>query len=310
VAIGAVGVIVVAAITTVVMFTTVIGGAMSGAQSTALTVSLAAVMVQASEACVIGGTVAGLDAGQAGYADDIVSAAFAVSAENEAAARVALMVALTESGLRDVGPQGGNDGSLGLFQQRATQGWGTSAQELDPAAATAMFVHRLLGVPGWSKLAPWVAAQDVQRSAWTGDPSAANGGSTAVGGNYRRNWPASGGILLGVVADGNAAGMCGQGVADGVVGAPGAHGLPAGYSVPAGTGARHAKVVAYTLAQLGKPYVWAAAGPSAFDCSGLTMAAWATVRVQLQHYTGDQQNEGQPVSQAVLMAGDLVLVPG
>jgi len=40
------------------------------------------------------------------------------------------------------------------------------------------------------------------------------------------------------------------------------------------------------------------------------MAAWGSVGVPLDHYTGDQQNEGQPVSAAALIPGDLVLVPG
>jgi peptidoglycan DL-endopeptidase CwlO len=307
---GAVGVVVVAAMTAVVVFTAVVGGATSGAQSAALTVSLATVMMEASEGCVIIGAVRGLDADQSASAGQIVSAAFAVSAENEALARVALMVAVTESGLRDLGPLPNNDGSLGLFQQRASQGWGTAAEELDPADATGMFADHLLAIARWSKLPPWVAAQDVQRSAWTGQPSGANGGSSVVGGNYRRNWPVAGAILTSVVADGNGAGMCGQGVPAGVVGPVGAHGLPAGYAVPSGTGPLHAKVVDYSLKQLGKPYVWAAEGPGSFDCSGLTMAAWATVGVHLLHYTGDQQHEGQPVTQATLMAGDLVLVPG
>ena len=88
------------------------------------------------------------------------------------------------------------------------------------------------------------------------------------------------------------------------------HGLPAGYSIPVDTPPAHARAVGFALAQLGKPYVWAAAGPNAFDCSGLTMAAWATAGVTLVHYTGDQQTEGVAVTPATLEPGDLVLVPG
>jgi hypothetical protein len=304
------GALAVGAMATAAMFTAVISGAISGSQTAAVTVSLAGMLVQANQACVVGGTVAGLDPDQAGYAGQIVSATFALSGENEVVAHVALMVAFTESGLRDLGPEAGDDGSLGLFQQRAGEGWGTPAEELDAADATAMFVHHLLGLAGWSTMSPWVAAQTVQRSAFTGQPSAANGFSSVVGGNYRRNWGLAGLILLGVVADGNDAGACGQGVPGGVVGSATAHGLPAGYAVPAGTGPQHARVVAYAIDQLGKPYVWAASGPDAFDCSGLTMAAWATVGIPLLHYTGDQQNEGVAVTAGTLMAGDLVLVPG
>jgi cell wall-associated NlpC family hydrolase len=220
------------------------------------------------------------------------------------------MVADTESGLRNLGPEPANDGSLGLFQQRSIEGWGTPAQELNPADATGMFVQRLLAVPGWATLTPWVAAQDVQRSAFDGHPSAANGGSSVVGGNYQHHWPVAGRLLAQVLGNGNAPGSCGQGVRGGEVGPTSAHGLPVGYTVPAATGPLHARVVSYVIAQLGRPYVWGAAGPDAFDCSGLTQAAWAAVGVPLLHYTGDQQNEGQAITPSQLTAGDLVLVPG
>jgi cell wall-associated NlpC family hydrolase len=288
---------------------TMLGGSVGG-QTGGLTVSLAGLMLRAAEACVVDGPVQGLAADQAGFADRIVSAAIGASGENQAVARIALMVAYTESGLRNLGPLPGNDGSLGLFQQRASQGWGTAAQELDPADATGMFVQHLLAVPAWATLPPWVAAQDVQRSAFDGHPSSANGGSSAVGENYQKHWLLSGQLMAAVLANGNTAGACGQGVPGGVVGPPSGHGLPVGYTVPAGTGPAHAQVVSFALAQLGKPYVWAAAGPEAFDCSGLTMAAWATVGVRLLHYAPDQQGEGQSVAPAELMAGDLVLVPG
>jgi cell wall-associated NlpC family hydrolase len=59
-------------------------------------------------------------------------------------------------------------------------------------------------------------------------------------------------------------------------------------------------------AQLGKPYVWGAAGPDSFDCSGLTMYAYAAAGISLAHYTGDQWNEGRHVSESQLQPGDLV----
>jgi len=64
--------------------------------------------------------------------------------------------------------------------------------------------------------------------------------------------------------------------------------------------------VAWAYRELGKPYVWAAAGPDAFDCSGLTMYVYAKAGIQLLHYTGDQWNEGVHVSQGQLQPGDLV----
>lgn len=285
-----------------------LGGAL-GASSSQGAASLEGVLTSATEGCVTGGSVTGLSAQQAAMAARVVAAAFAVSGEDLAAARIALMTAITESGLADLGPRSGNDGSLGLFQQRAAAGWGTPAEELDPADATGMFVSRLLRVPGWASMPPWAAAQVVQRSSFTGVPSASNGGSSVVGGNYRAHWAASGAVLAAVVGH-DTTGGCGQGVPGGVVGPASGHGLPAGYQIPAGTGPAHAAAVRFALAQLGKAYVWAAAGPAAYDCSGLTMAAWAAAGVTLAHYTVDQQHEGVPVSAAGLQAGDLVLTPG
>ncbi len=62
----------------------------------------------------------------------------------------------------------------------------------------------------------------------------------------------------------------------------------------------------YALTRIGDPYVWGAAGPGAFDCSGLVMWAYAQVGISLLHYTGDQWNEGQHVSRSQLEPGDLV----
>jgi peptidoglycan DL-endopeptidase CwlO len=58
--------------------------------------------------------------------------------------------------------------------------------------------------------------------------------------------------------------------------------------------------------QIGKPYQWGAAGPNSYDCSGLVMWAYDLVGVHLEHFTGDQWNEGAHVSRDQLRPGDLV----
>jgi peptidoglycan DL-endopeptidase CwlO len=73
----------------------------------------------------------------------------------------------------------------------------------------------------------------------------------------------------------------------------------------------HGSAVAQAaLAQQGKPYVWAAAGPSAFDCSGLVMYAFAQIGISLPHSSYAQAGMGQPVDRANLEPGDLVFFNG
>lgn len=79
------------------------------------------------------------------------------------AVTVALATALQESKLRNL-PSGDRD-SVGLFQQRPSQGWGTAQQILDPRYAANRFYARLAAVPGWQALTVAEAAQRVQRSA-------------------------------------------------------------------------------------------------------------------------------------------------
>jgi peptidoglycan DL-endopeptidase CwlO len=64
--------------------------------------------------------------------------------------------------------------------------------------------------------------------------------------------------------------------------------------------------VATARKQVGKPYVWAAAGPGAFDCSGLTMYSWSAAGVALPHSSSMQMGVGNRVSRSQLQPGDLV----
>lgn len=72
------------------------------------------------------------------------------------------------------------------------------------------------------------------------------------------------------------------------------------------SGSRGVRAVAWAEKELGKPYEWAASGPDSFDCSGLTMWAYAHVGVSLPHSSADQIGCGSRVSRSSLQSGDLV----
>jgi cell wall-associated NlpC family hydrolase len=76
---------------------------------------------------------------------------------------------------------------------------------------------------------------------------------------------------------------------------------PATYEVSPGY-----KAAAFACSQAGKPYVWGAAGPGTYDCSGLTMVSWAKAGVSLPHNANEQYHSMPHVSRANLRIGDLI----
>jgi hypothetical protein len=82
----------------------------------------------------------------------------------ERAVVIALATAMQESRLRNL--DYGDRDSLGLFQQRPSQGWGTPAQVQDPVYAAGKFYDGLVQVPGWDSRRLTEAADAVQRSAF------------------------------------------------------------------------------------------------------------------------------------------------
>jgi hypothetical protein len=75
---------------------------------------------------------------------------------------VALAAAMQESGLRNL--HSGDRDSLGLFQQRPSQGWGSAEQITNPTYAATQFYRSLLHVPDWQQMSINDAAQAVERS--------------------------------------------------------------------------------------------------------------------------------------------------
>jgi peptidoglycan DL-endopeptidase CwlO len=283
---------------------------------------------EASAMCTTSGPVRGLDAVQArnarvivGVAQQAVASSGGDAAAQSTAELVALITAATESGLHNYAnplvpaselvpsdgdpPSGGDHDSVGLFQQRAN--WGPLTDRMDPATSTRLFVGRLMHVPDWQALPTAVAAQAVQVSAYPDRYAAYEAPAEAwlpeIQGSPTTSGPRGTPSTLA---------QCGSdGLNAAAVGSvpPGA--LPPGYTIPATATDPERLAVTFALAQLGKPYVFGAAGPDAYDCSGLTMAAWAAAGVALPHYTVGQWKSGTPVPDpALLSPGDLILIPG
>ena len=203
---------------------------------------------------------------------------------------IAIATALQESDLQNLNY--GDRDSLGLFQQRPSQGWGTPAEIMNPSYAARQFYTQLLQVPGWRSMSTAAAAQAVQRSAYPEAYQKWSGEATTLAAEFTGNLtctPADSGDNTAEAAAVNSA----------------------DYHIPVGTPAPIVEVINFALAQLGKPYQWGAAGPGAYDCSGLVQAAYARIGVQLPRTTYDQVNVGSPIySTDELQPGDLLFIPG
>jgi cell wall-associated NlpC family hydrolase len=214
-------------------------------------------------------TAADLSDEQRQNAATIIGVARQVGAPSRASL-VALATAMQESTLRNINY--GDRDSLGLFQQRPSQGWGSPAQVTDPVYSTTTFLDRLLKVPGWERLPVTVAAQTVQRSAF---PDA-----------YAK-WEGLAADLVRQLADVPDPAGCGPNTA----------------SLPEGV-ARSA--IRFALGELGKPYVWGATGPNTYDCSGLILRAFQASGIDLPRVSRQQFSAGGHVAVKDAQAGDLL----
>lgn len=212
---------------------------------------------------------------------------------------VALATAIQESSLRNL--PGGDRDSLGLFQQRPSQGWGTPAEILNPDHAATSFYRALLTVPDWQTMPLTAAAQAVQRSAFPNayaddEPAATRLYTTLSGMNAAAALSAS---CPGVGADAWTA-------------------LPAGFTLPADTTPQAATAIEWALQQLGTPYHYggdctaAQSGDPArqCDCSSLTQQAYAAAGVALPRTAAEQSRVGISVPLGQLRPGDLLFSAG
>lgn len=75
---------------------------------------------------------------------------------------------------------------------------------------------------------------------------------------------------------------------------------------PSASSGAASRAIKFAKAQLGEDYLWAAAGPNAWDCSGLMMMAWREGGVSLPHYSAAQYAQSTPIGVSDLRPGDLV----
>ncbi|MFD6594775.1 C40 family peptidase [Streptomyces coelicoflavus] len=238
---------------------------------------------------------------------------------------VALATALQESGLRNL--TYGDRDSLGLFQQRPSQGWGTANEILDPVHASTKFYEGLKKVSGWQSLSVTQAAQAVQKSGFpeayakweplatalqkaiepllqeAGHPSPSPSPSDSA----HASSPSPG-----------TAGRCsadGDGTDFGTIPA-GA--LPTEYKIPATAPQEVQTAIRWALGQLDTPYQWGGSCTDSHgtdpmgrcDCSSLMQQAYKAAGVTLTRTTYTQVKDGKAVTADALRPGDLLFTEG
>lgn len=230
----------------------------------------------------VGPTQPGQTATAAGQADgltadqrQLVSLIISIGRQRDLPPRawqIAIQAGMTESGLRNLNY--GDRDSLGIFQMRPSMNWGSVAQLQDPDYEINKFYDVLVSVPDWDQLRPGTSAQAVERSAFPD--------------RYHRWEPMASYLVenLGQVSDVNG---CGQGV---------------GLALPPNPAT--AAAIKFALGELGKPYVWGATGPSAYDCSGLMLRAYQAAGISLDRVSSDQYKDGAMLPVGDAQPGDLL----
>ncbi|MFJ4703661.1 C40 family peptidase [Streptomyces anulatus] len=233
---------------------------------------------------------------------------------------IALATAMQESRLRNLNY--GDRDSLGLFQQRPSQGWGTAQQIRDPVYASERFYEGLLKVSGWQQMTVTQAAQAVQKS---GFPDAyaqweklATALQTAIAKTFPNSGDAKGKDVDKDEKPSSRATGCTPGQDGSEFGRIPAGSVPKGYSIPKDADPKARRAISWAMQQLGTLYQWGgtctnAHGPDPMgrcDCSSLMQQAYAQVDITLTRTTYTQVNEGKAVSPAQLQPGDLVFSRG
>jgi hypothetical protein len=211
---------------------------------------------------------------------------------------IAVATVMQEGDLRNL--DHGDRDSLGLYQQRPSQGWGTPAQIMDPVYASGKFYQKLLTIPDWQTMSLADAAQAVQRSSDGSLYARHEGPATTLVGS-----------LTGLIDPSTTAIDC----SSDTLAIPS---LPAGFTLPPDTPPAVAVAISWALAQLGTPYhldgdcTDAHSGIAArqCDCSSLVQMAYKAAKISLPRTAAQQSRVGTIVEPNQLLPGDLLFTPG
>ncbi|MGX1675632.1 C40 family peptidase [Streptomyces sp. NPDC055400] len=235
---------------------------------------------------------------------------------------VALATALQESGLRNL--DYGDRDSLGLFQQRPSQGWGTATQVRDPVQASTKFYEELLSVSGWQSMTVTQAAQAVQQS---GSPDAyakwhplATALQKAIATSLSKESTSAkrGSKDTKDEESDSLPGGCGTGEDGGAFGPLPAGSVLKGYKIPTDAPKSVRTAIRWGLGQLSTPYQWGGECSDPHgqdpmgrcDCSSLMQASYKAGGVSISRPTYTQVKEGKAVSLDALKPGDLLFTRG
>lgn len=213
-----------------------------------------------------------------------------------------------------------NGSSIGLYQQQNFGEWGSVAQRMNAQESTGMFLQHLQKLD-WRNMSRPAACQAVQRSKYADGSNYAAFEEAAIDAvlaiRFGTGTTVQGGQSGGASSLGGSLGASPLGI-PATAGAPGAAGIPAipttngTPSVTAAAGAigqpqfNTASALSYARFQIGKPYVWGAKGPAAFDCSGLTGAAYRSMGLEIGADTYSQASYCQHIPATSLVPGDLI----
>ncbi|MFC9502725.1 C40 family peptidase [Streptomyces sp. NPDC057002] len=229
---------------------------------------------------------------------------------------VALATAMQESRLRNLAY--GDRDSLGLFQQRPSQGWGSAEQIRDPTYASEQFYQHLLKVSGWQQMTVTQAAQVVQKSGLPDAYAQWEKLATALQAAIAKTFPGGGKDAAQDKGPSTRTTGCTPGQDGSGFGRIPEGSVPKGYAIPEDVDPKARKALTWAMQQLGTLYQWGgsctnAHGPDPMgrcDCSSLTQQAYAQAGVTLTRTTYTQVGEGKAVSPADLTPGDLIFSRG